>query len=185
MTKYVPLRTYKTSTPTHSHPLPPIPTYFHSFVTQYHSFSEQSRQQLLISAHIRSLTSISSVHCLSICLTYLINLRGVILNGANTHFHPLPLTLINPHPFSLVYRPLPFIPTLFQPTPTHVQTTRTHFKPICSLSHPLLVHIQILSPNPSLYLRFQPIFSPCVLDAYTFYVPVYMGLHVSRAHVPT
>ena len=41
-----------------------------------------------------------------------------------------------------------------------------------SLCHPFPVHIQILSPNPTHHLPFQPIFSPSVLRASVLYVPV-------------
>ena len=44
--------------------------------------------------------------------------------------------------------------------------------PMCSLFHSFPVHIQILSPNPTHHLPFQPIFGSCVLRAYVLYLPV-------------
>ena len=118
---------------------------------------------------------------MSICLVYLINLPGAILNCANTHPNTLSFTVIRTHPPSLVCSSLPSIPTSLQPTTTHVLTSPTHFKPICSLSHQFLVYIQIRSTNPTHYLPFQPTLSPCVLCAYVLYIPVCFcafGFHV-------
>ena len=120
-------------TPTHSHLLPPTPTNFNSFLTYSHSFLEHSHQHWLISAHIHSLTPISSVYCVSVCLTYLSNLRGVILNRANTHSHSLSSTCTHFHLFtahshlfqlffsppSLMFRPLLLILNPYATSLTH------------------------------------------------------------------
>ena len=61
--------------------------------------------------------------------------------------------------------------------------------PMYSLSHSFPVHIQILSPNSThhlpfqfYHLLFQPLFSPCVLRVYEFYVLVCLSGFVF--HVP-
>ena len=92
------------SNPTQSNPLPPIPTHFDSFLTQSHLFSEHSHQLWLIFSHIKP---IFSVYFMSICLTYLINLPGAILNCANTHSNPLPFIVIRAHPLSFICSSLP------------------------------------------------------------------------------
>ena len=114
------------------------------------------------------------------------------LNPLGTHLHSLPPTATHSYPLppSSIYPHLLLpSPTYSHPllsTPTHSHTspsTPTHphllplmlsllililniHPPIYSLSHPFPVHIQILSPNPTHCLAFQPIFSPCVLCAY-------------------
>ena len=84
-------------------------------------------------------------------------------------------TPIHSHPLTLIFNPLPlmFSPFLLILNPP---------PPMCSLSHPFPVHIQIVSPNPIYHLPFQPKFSPCVLHAYLFYVPVRLCAFVF--HVP-
>ena len=63
---------------------------------------------------------------MSVCLTYLINLRGVILNRVNTHSHPLPPTPTHSHP----------PPT----TPTHLQPTSFYFHSFLASLHSFLYH---------------------------------------------
>ena len=69
-----------------------------------------------------------------------------------THSYPLPPSSTYPHLLLLMLSLLILILNIPPP--------------IYSLSHPFPVHIQILSPNPTHCLAFQPIFSPCVLCAY-------------------
>ena len=76
-----------------------------------------------------------------------------------TYLQPTPIyfhsSSAHSHSFSAHSHPLPlkFIPVLL---------ILSALSPICILSHPFPVHIQILSPNPTHHLPFQPIFSPCV-----------------------
>ena len=91
-----------------------------------------------------------------------------------TPTHSLPLPLNSTH-FLAYFHPLPLIlnPLLLFLNPS---------PPTCSLSHPLPVHIQILSPNPTHHLPFKPVFSPCVLRVYVLQVPVQLCAFVF--HVP-
>ena len=109
--------------------------------------------------------------------------HSYLLPPTPTYFHLLAPTPTYSHP-------IPHIPIhshSLSPTSTHFLPTRTHFQPfhpfslmfiplllvyypsppMCNLSHPFPVDIQILSPNPTRHLPFQPIFSPCVLHADT------------------
>ena len=91
------------------------------------------------------------------------------------HFHPLPPTPTYSHLFSGHSYPLPlmFGPLLLNLSP---------LPPMYNLSHPFPVQFQILSPNLRHHLPFQPIFSPCVLRAFVFYV--LLRLFTFVFHVP-
>ena len=91
------------------------------------------------------------------------------------YWHLFPLVLAYSHSFSPHSYPLPlmFNPLLLNLSP---------FLPMYSLSHPFPVHTQILSPNPTHYLPFQPIFSLCVSRANVLYVPLCLSAFVF--HVP-
>ena len=89
--------------------------------------------------------------------------------------HPLPCTPIYSHPLLLIFNPLPLIFGSSPPTPTHLYLSPTHLKPMPDHLQTLLafpMHIQMLIPNPTQHLPFQPIFSPCILRAYVLYRPV-------------
>ena len=124
-------------TPTHSYSLLPTPTHSYSLI----STSIYSHQLPLIPIHSHLLPS-TPTHSYPIALT-------------PTHFHSF---LTHSHSFSATStQPLMFSLLLLILNPPQL---------MCSLSHPFPVHIQILSPNPTHHLQFQPIFSPCVLCAY-------------------
>ena len=79
-------------------------------------------------------------------------------NSFLSHFHLFPLFSAHVHSFSphSYALPLMFSPVLFILSP---------LPPINSFSHPFKVHIQIIPPNPTQHLIFQPV--P------VFYVPTY------------
>ena len=89
-----------------------------------------------------------------------------MLPSTPTHFNSF---LTHPHSFSGHSYPLPLIcsPLLLILFP---------LPPMCSLSHPFPLHIQVFSPSPAHHLPFQPIFSPCVLSVY---VLKHLRAHVS------
>ena len=89
-----------------------------------------------------------------------------------THSHPLPPTSIYFHllpftpPHSHVF---PFFPSHSHPLPFMFSPLLRISKPLTpmhSLSHPFPAHIQILLPNQTHHLPFQPMFSRCILRAY-------------------
>ena len=69
-----------------------------------------------------------------------------------THWHPFPLIFSHSHPLPFTFSPL--LRILKPLTPMH------------SLSHPFPAHIQILLPNLTHHVPFQPMFSRCILRAY-------------------
>ena len=82
-----------------------------------------------------------------------------------THSHPLLSTPTHSHSFLALSHPLPLMFSslllVLNPPPT-----------MCRFSHPFTVHIQLFTLNPTHYLSLQPIFSPFILRAYMFCVPV-------------
>ena len=97
--------------------------------------------------------------------------------------HPPPPIPIHSHP--LLLTPIHFHLLLTSPTYSHAFLAHSYplplmfgpllldlspLPPMYSLSYPFPVHIKILSPNLTHHLPFQPIFSPCVLRAFVFYV---------------
>ena len=95
------------------------------------------------------------------------------LLSTTTHFDPIALisspllsiiTLFSP--LQLIFSPLLLTPTLVLPSPIQFKPTPAMY----SLFHSFPVHIQILSPNPTYHLLFQPIFRACVLRAYLPYI---------------
>ena len=130
---------YTNHAPTHS-PLLPTPIHCHplsSTPTEFHSILPQYH---LFSVHSHPLPLMFSHPFLS----------------TPTHFYSI---LIQSHSFSAHSYPLLL---LF----SSLLLILSPALPMCNLSRPFLVHIQILSPNPTHHLPFQPIFSPCVLRAY-------------------
>ena len=85
------------------------------------------------------------------------------------HSHLFPLFFNPPLSFSAHCHPFPFI---FSP----LLLILSPFPHMYSLSHPFPVHIQILSPNSTYHLPFQPMFIP------VFYVPTCLCPFVF--HVP-
>ena len=69
-----------------------------------------------------------------------------------THSHPFPLIFSHSHPLPFMFSRLLCIKN--PPTPMH------------SLPHPFPAYIQIIIPNPTHHLPFQPIFGSCILRAY-------------------
>ena len=93
-----------------------------------------------------------------------------------THSHQLPFTpthfysfLTHSYSFSALSDPLPL---MFSSLLLILNTPMT----MSSLSRPFPVHMQILTPNPTHHLPFQPIFSPCILHAYVLYILVCLPL---------
>ena len=118
----------------------------------------------------------------------------VILNHANRHYHPLPLTLIHYHQLSSApthLQPLPSISTLFQPTRSHVQVTPIYFKSMRSLyrlyhftayGYTLYVLLCVLIRQDYLFtLRFfliSVLFSQCLFLSHGLSAQVFQCFHL-------
>ena len=88
------------------------------------------------------------------------------LPPTSTYSYSLPSSPYYTHPLPLIFNPLALIFSHSRPLPLMFSTLLLFLNPhppICSIFHPLSVHVQIFLSHSTHYLPFQPIFSPFIL----------------------